>query len=60
MAVLVALGTMSIPLMLAVAVLIFAEKNVRGGERIASAAAGLLGALGVVVLVYPQLAVHLS
>lgn len=60
MAVLVALGTMSIPLMLVVAGLVFAEKNLGATAWIVSASTLVLGALGVAVIAAPALAAHLS
>lgn len=54
MAVLVAMGTMNPAWMLALAVLIFLEKNARGGERVALAAAAVFVLLGVLLLVDPS------
>lgn len=60
MAILVALGTMSIPLMVVIAAVIFAEKTLPHGERVATAAAVLIGGLGAAVLLVPEVAPHLS
>jgi len=54
MAVLVAVGTMSVAWMAGLALLILLEKNAPHGERIAVAAALVFVALGAVVLVYPS------
>jgi predicted metal-binding membrane protein len=53
MAVLVAVGTMNLAWMLALAGLILVEKNAPGGERLAFAAAVVLVALGTLLLIYP-------
>lgn len=54
MAVLVALGTMNLAWMAALALLIVLEKNARGGERIASLAAIAFAIGGVLLLVRPE------
>ena len=54
MAVLVALGTMNLAWMAALALLILLEKNAPAGERIASVAAVGFVALGVLLLVRPE------
>lgn len=54
MAVLVAMGTMSLAWMAALAVLILIEKNAPAGERAASAAAALFAVAGVVLLARPE------
>jgi predicted metal-binding membrane protein len=54
-AVLVAAASMSLAWLVAFTALIFAERNVRGGERIAIAATPALAALGVTLLVSPSL-----
>jgi predicted metal-binding membrane protein len=53
MAILVALGTMNLAWMLALAVLILLEKNSRHGEHIAVAAAAIFLVTGVALLVHP-------
>ena len=54
MAVLVAVGTMNLEWMAALAVLILLEKNAPYGERIAVAAAVVLFTLGAVLVVHPS------
>lgn len=54
MAVLVAVGTMSLAWMLALSALIFVEKNARSGERWAMGAAMAFMLLGVLLLVEPS------
>ena len=54
MAVLVALGTMNLAWMAALALLIVLEKNARAGERIASLAAMAFAAVGVLLLIRPE------
>lgn len=54
MAVLVAVGTMNLAWMAALALLILVEKNAPAGERAASAAAALFAAAGVVLLARPE------
>ena len=54
MAVLVAMGTMNLAWMIALAALIFLEKNARWGERIAVVAAVGLAVLGVTLIVRPE------
>ncbi len=54
MAVLVAMGTMNLLWMIALAALIFLEKNARWGERIAVVAAVGLAILGVTLIVRPE------
>jgi predicted metal-binding membrane protein len=54
MAVLVAVGTMNVAWMAALAVLILLEKNARHGERIAIVAAVVFVALGTVLILQPS------
>jgi len=54
MAVLVAVGTMNLAWMAALAVLILLEKNAPHGERIAVVAAVVFGVLGVTLIVHPS------
>lgn len=54
MAVLVALGTMNLAWMLALATLIMLEKNAPAGERIAQAAAAALAVLGLLLILRPE------
>lgn len=54
MAVLVAMGTMSLAWMAVLAGLIFFEKNAAWGERLATIAAGAFAVLGTGLLLYPQ------
>lgn len=54
MAVLVAMGTMSLAWMAVLAGLIFFEKNAAWGERLATIAAGAFAVLGAGLLLYPQ------
>jgi predicted metal-binding membrane protein len=54
MAVLVAVGTMNVVWMAALALLILLEKNAPHGERIAVAAAVMFGTLGAVLVVHPS------
>jgi predicted metal-binding membrane protein len=54
MAVLVAVGTMNLVWMVALAALIFLEKNARWGERIAFVAALGLAVLGIALIVRPE------
>jgi len=54
MAVLVAMGTMNLAWMAALAVLILIEKNAPAGERAASAAAAVFAVAGVVLLARPE------
>jgi len=54
MAVLVAVGTMNLAWMAALAVLILLEKNAPHGERIAVVAAVVFGVLGVALIVHPS------
>ncbi len=54
MSVLVALGTMNLVWMIALAALIFVEKVAATGEAIARIVAGLFALLGLVLLVYPS------
>jgi predicted metal-binding membrane protein len=54
MAVLVAMGTMNLGWMVALALLILLEKNAPFGERIATAAAVVFVVLGVVLIVHPS------
>jgi len=54
MAVLVAMGTMSVAWMAGLALLILAEKNARSGERIALAAAVVFMVLGTVLVAHPS------
>jgi predicted metal-binding membrane protein len=54
MAVLVAVGTMSVTWMAGLALLILLEKNAPYGERIALAAAVVFVGLGVVLVVHPS------
>ena len=53
MAVLVAVGTMNLAWMAALALLIMVEKNAAAGERAATVAAAVLAACGVLLLVRP-------
>lgn len=54
MAILVAMGTMSVAWMVGLALLILVEKNAPSGERIAVAAAVVFMALGVYLVVHPS------
>jgi predicted metal-binding membrane protein len=54
MAVLVAMGTMNLAWMAALAGLIFFEKNAAWGERLATIGAGAFAVLGAVLLLHPQ------
>lgn len=54
MAVLVAMGTMSLAWMAVLAGLIFLEKNVAWGERLATVAAGAFAVLGGALLLHPE------
>ncbi|MGH9230344.1 MAG: DUF2182 domain-containing protein [Acidimicrobiales bacterium] len=54
MAVLAAAGTMNVAWMAGLALLILLEKNAPRGERIAVAAAAVLGALGAVLIMQPS------
>jgi predicted metal-binding membrane protein len=54
MAVLVAMGTMSVGWMAGLALLILLEKNARSGERVAIAAAAVFFVLGAVLVVHPS------
>jgi predicted metal-binding membrane protein len=54
MAVLVALGTMNLGWMLALALLILLEKNAPAGQRIAQAAAAVFAAIGVLLILHPE------
>jgi predicted metal-binding membrane protein len=54
MAVLVALGTMNLAWMLALATLILLEKNAPAGHRIAQAAAAAFVAIGLLLIVHPE------
>lgn len=54
MAVLVAMGTMSLAWMAALAVLILIEKNAPWGERAATAAAGVFAVVGALLLSRPE------
>jgi predicted metal-binding membrane protein len=47
------LGIMNIAAMVAVTILVFAEKSLPGGERTAMAAAGLLATYGLFVMFVP-------
>ena len=60
MAVLVALGTMNLAWMAALALLILLEKNAPAGERIASVAALGFAAVGVLLLVRPEILTTLT
>lgn len=60
MAVLVALGVMQLAWMVGLAALIFVEKNLRAGPRIAVAAAVLLGAAGIALLASPHMLAYLT
>jgi predicted metal-binding membrane protein len=60
MAVLVALGTMHLGWMLAIAALIFVEKTTPIGERAAGIASVALVALGLALWLHPDLLVHLT
>lgn len=60
MAVLIALGTMNLAWMLAVAVLISAEKVAPHGRLVSSAAALAMAALGVALLIHPHLLVRIT
>lgn len=55
MAVLVAVGTMNLPMMLVLTALIFLEKNAPGGERVAIVGAIVFALAGVALLLYPGL-----
>ena len=59
-AVLVALGTMQLPWMVALTALIVAEKRHRHGRRIASVGAGAFAVLGAALLFEPSVLVHLT
>lgn len=48
------IGVMNVAAMVAVAALVFAEKALPGGDRVASAAAGILVVYGSVALVVPE------
>lgn len=54
MAVLVAMGTMNLAWMAALALLILIEKNAPGGERAATAAAGMFAVVGALLLARPE------
>jgi len=54
MAVLVAMGTMNLAWMAALALLILIEKNSPGGETAAAAAAGVFAVVGVLLLARPE------
>lgn len=58
--VLVAVGTMNVVWMVALATLIVLERNAPGGEQVAKLAAGALGALGVALLVAPSIFGHIT
>jgi predicted metal-binding membrane protein len=55
MAILVALGTMNLAWMLGLAVLIYVEKNAKWGERIAQGVSVVLVALGVLLMIRPDM-----
>ena len=59
MAVLVALGTMNLAWMLAVATLIFVEKATRLGRQASVGAAVIMAGFAVALLLHPRLLVHL-
>jgi predicted metal-binding membrane protein len=52
--VLVALGTMNLAWMLALATLILLEKNAPAGHRIAQAAAAAFVAIGLLLILHPE------
>ena len=54
MAVLVAVGTMNLAWMLALATLILLEKNAPAGERIAQVAAAVFAAIGLLLILRPE------
>lgn len=60
MAVLIALGTMNIAWMLAVAVLILVEKVTPSGRLVSAAAALAMAAFGAALLIQPHLLVHIT
>ena len=60
MAVLVAMGTMNLAWMVALAVLILLEKNAPWGERVASIAAAVFVAVGIALIVHPPLLTALT
>lgn len=60
MAVMVALGTMNLAVMIALGALIFAEKNLPGGERIAVGGAAIFALAGVALLFDPGLLTALN
>jgi predicted metal-binding membrane protein len=60
MAILVALGTMNIAWMLGLAVLIYVEKNARWGERVAQLVSVTLVALGILLMIRPDMLTALT
>lgn len=60
MAVLVAVGTMNLAVMIVLSVLIFLEKNAPNGERIAVLGAVIFALSGVALLLYPGLLTSLT